>query len=92
MKRLFFTVVLLNFLDLAGTLFLISKGGVEANPIMAALIGQSPWLFVFVKAVVVPAAAWCLYKTSSKKLLLLCAAAYASVCCLHAFLLVTHAF
>lgn len=92
MKKLFWLAVVLNLLDLTGTLILLKLGATEANPLMAALIGKSVWLFVGVKALVVPSAAWLLYKSKSKKLLWTCCAAYGLVCCLHIFLLVTHAF
>jgi hypothetical protein len=44
---------LLNLIDIITTLYALDRGAVELNPIMAAVIGVHPLLFVFVKAVLV---------------------------------------
>lgn len=50
-KALAIAAMMLNLFDAWATLFIISKGGIEINPVMAYAIEVGPWFFVTVKVV-----------------------------------------
>jgi hypothetical protein len=50
-KALAFTAFILNLFDALATLFIINKGGIEVNPIMAHAIEVGPWFFILIKIV-----------------------------------------
>lgn len=41
--------MMLNLFDVWSTLFILDRGGIELNPIMAYIIEISPWFFIFIK-------------------------------------------
>ena len=68
------TAYALNLLDLAFTLHALSRGAVEANPLM-----QSVPIMIFWKVIVIGALCWWLKKQKAKSALCFCALAYAAV-------------
>ena len=85
-KLLVILSILLNIFDAAATLFILSKGGVEVNPVMAVVIDISPWLFVIVKLVVFTFAIIMLAKHRSRWLKWI-AGAYGLLAIWHCYLL-----
>lgn len=64
---------LLNLIDIITTLYALNRGAVEANPIMAAVIGVHPLLFVFVKAVLAfPLCLWISRRASTETYIAAC--------------------
>jgi hypothetical protein len=51
-KTLTLWACVLNVFDVIATLFILDRGGIEVNPLMAGLIELSPVLFAVVKIVV----------------------------------------
>ena len=71
---------LLNLLDLALTLYALSIGCTEMNPLM-----QSLPIMIFYKVVAVGGLCWVLQHYRSRRGLRLCTAVYAAVCAYHLY-------
>jgi len=50
-KALAIIAMMLNLFDAGATLFILSQGGTEVNPVMAYAIEVSPWFFVSIKII-----------------------------------------
>ena len=67
-KILAIAAMLLNLFDASSTLFILSKGGIEVNPLMAYAIEISPWFFIFIKVVLFAIAIFLLARHQSRYL------------------------
>lgn len=59
-------IIALNMLDVHNTLFIISKGGIELNPVMNYFLEIDVWLFVFMKMLITTLSLLTLYKYYAK--------------------------
>lgn len=81
MRRLAVAFVALNVVDIMVTLWLVSSGrGVEANPVMGAVIGASPALSILFKVGVSVAVATMIIKWNKPQVMGALVAVMSGVC------------